>query len=254
MKWFPLGRKRRCPEQPAIPSGIRVYAIGDVHGRLDLLVALLARVERDDASRPAADTRVVMLGDLIDRGPHSAEVIEFLLKARPSFASFHFLMGNHEQAMLESLASEADPRSTGWLRFGGMETLESYDVPEQAFGCSGRLFSDELRRYVPAAHLAFMREFEDKLLIGDYLFVHAGIRPGVSIEKQSMEDKLWIRDDFLEDPSDHGFVVVHGHTVHPEPDFRENRIGIDTGAYRTGVLTALALEGNERRIIAVGAP
>lgn len=229
---------------------MRVYAIGDVHGRLDLLVDLLRRIEADDRDRGQADTHVVMLGDLIDRGPHSAEVLEYFLHARPTFAAFHFLMGNHEQAMLESLEPAADPRATGWLRFGGLETLESYNVPDSAFEATGRLLADALRRHVPPAHLAFLAAFEDKLVIGDYLFVHAGIRPGVAIERQSIGDLLWIRDDFLEDSSDHGYVVVHGHTVLNEPVFRANRIGIDTGAYRTGVLTALMLEGADQRIVA----
>lgn len=228
---------------------MRVYAIGDVHGRLDLLVELIDRIERDNSARGPADAQVIMLGDLVDRGPHSAEIVEYFINARPQFATFRFLMGNHEQAMLESLDEAGDPRATGWLRFGGMETLDSYDVPETAYEATGRLLSDALRRHVPSDHLAFLKTFEDKLTIGDYLFVHAGIRPGVSLDKQRADDLLWIRREFLDDETDHGYIVVHGHTVQEEPEFRANRIGIDTGAYRTGVLTALMLEATDRQII-----
>ena len=234
---------------PAIPEGRRVYAIGDVHGHLDLLLDLLAEVEQDNARRAPAACEVVMLGDLIDRGPQSAQVLDLFLKRRPDFATFHFLMGNHEESMLRSLETMADPEETGWLAFGGRETMESYGVPDSAYRAEGGLLSDELRRHVPAEHLEFMDGFRDRLAIGNYLFVHAGIRPGVPIERQDPADLRWIRSDFLEDRRDHGFFIVHGHTVTAEPDRRGNRIGIDTGAYRTGVLTALGLEGREQWLL-----
>lgn len=248
--------KRKAPavaRDPAVPDGMRVYAIGDVHGRLDLLTDLLGRIEADHAGRDKADAQIVMLGDLIDRGPQSSEVVGFLLNERPSFATFHFLMGNHEEGMLNSLALKADPRETGWLQYGGRETLESYEVPEAAFSVTGWLLSDELRLYIPPQHLAFLETFEDKILLGDYLFVHAGIRPDVPLAKQSPADLHWIRRDFLDDETDHGFIVVHGHTIREEPEFRSNRIGIDTGAYYSGRLTALGLEGTERWILMTGA-
>ncbi|MCW3837104.1 metallophosphoesterase family protein [Sphingomonas canadensis] len=237
------------PAEPVLPEGMRVYAIGDVHGELALLRDLLAHIEADNAARPAADTRVVMLGDLVDRGPDSAGVVELLLNQRPGFATFHFLAGNHEDAMLTSLAHDADPRESGWLRFGGHEALASYGVPEDVFELHGAQLSYELRRYVPEEHLRFIEGFEEMLVLGGYLFVHAGIRPGRSLERQSRGDLLWIREGFLEHEGSHGLMVVHGHTVRREPDFAGNRIGIDTGAYATGVLTALALEGREQRVI-----
>jgi serine/threonine protein phosphatase 1 len=243
-------RRATAPRQAAAPDGLRVYAIGDVHGRLDLLTDLLGRIEADHAARDPADAHIVMLGDLIDRGPHSRGVVEYLLNQRPSFATFHFLMGNHEEGMLKSLELKADPRETGWLQYGGRETLESYDVPEAAFAVTGWLLSDELRLYIPPEHLAFLATFEDKLLLGDYLFVHAGIRPNVPLAKQTPADMRWIRRDFLDDESDHGVIVVHGHSIREEPEFRPNRIGIDTGAYYSGKLTALGLEGEERWILA----
>lgn len=243
-------RRQREAASAAVPAGQRVYAIGDVHGRLDLLVRLLASIEEDDRARRPAESHVVMLGDLIDRGPRSADVVEFFLSRRPGFAAFHFLMGNHEEAMIRSLRPKADPREIGWLQFGGMETLASYGVAEEVFDLLGWQLSDELRLHVPRAHIEFITGFEDSLRFGDYLFAHAGIRPGVALDRQSSRDLRWIRREFLEDESDHGAIVIHGHTITAEPEFRPNRIGIDTGAYCSGVLTALGLEGAERWILA----
>lgn len=236
----------------SVPAGMRVYAVGDVHGRLDLLEAVLGTVEADNRARGPADTRVVMLGDLIDRGPHSAQILEYLATRPPAFATFHFLAGNHEQAMIESLEEDADPRSTGWLKYGGLETLLSYGVPADAFELTGSLLRDELMRCIPERHIAFLHQFEDMLILGDYLFVHAGIRPGKPLNRQKRRDLLWIRDSFLNDETDHGYMVVHGHTITPEPVFASNRIGLDTGAYVSGILTALGLEGTERWILQEG--
>jgi serine/threonine protein phosphatase 1 len=247
-------RRQKAPALPAIPAGQRVYAVGDVHGCLTELRELLAMIERDNAARGAADTLVVMLGDLVDRGPDSAGVVEYMRTALPGFARFHFLAGNHEEAMLRSLTDGADPRETGWLRFGGREALRSYGVPEDTYEMTGRLLSDELRRFVPDTHLKFLRGFEDKLLIGDYLFVHAGIKPGRALAKQVRDDLLWIRDAFLNDERDHGHMVVHGHTIRRDAEFMSNRIGIDTGAYQTGVLTALGLEGTDQWLLQTGQP
>ena len=244
-----LFRFRRPRAAPTVPAGMRVYAIGDVHGRLDLLLDLLGRIEADTKARPAAETHIIMLGDLIDRGPDSRGVIELLLQSRPTFAQFRFLAGNHEEALLQSLGERADPRETGWLRFGGMEALRSYNVPDDAFETRGWLLSDELRRYIPRAHLNFIGRFEETIVIGDYLFVHAGIRPGVALQRQRRKDLLWIREGFLDDDTYHGHIVVHGHSIVPEPVFAGNRIGIDTGAYLSGVLTALGLEGSAQWIV-----
>ena len=245
-------RKRQDARPPAVPEGIRVYAIGDVHGCYAQLAELIDKIAADDRDRGGNDTHVVMLGDLIDRGPRSAEVVGLFADAPPAFARFRFLMGNHEEAMLESLAEHADPRATGWLRYGGRETLVSYGVPDSAFALGGWLFADALRQHVPQVHLDFLASFEDQIGYGDYLFVHAGIRPKVPLERQTKADLRWIREPFLQDSTDHGRIVVHGHSVEPEPVFRANRIGIDTGAYRTGRLTALGLEGAERWTISVG--
>lgn len=232
----------------AIPEGQRVYAIGDVHGRLDLMAHLLARIETDDQARGPAETHIVLLGDLIDRGPQSAQILDYVIGGLPQFATFHFLLGNHEEAMLRTFAGEAEA-AAGWLRFGGLETLKSYGVPDSALDLAGPALIRELRRHVPLDHLKLLTSFQDSLSCGGYLFVHAGIRPGVPHHRQDGSDLRWIREEFLNSRRDHGAIVVHGHTIVPEPDFQHNRIGIDTGAYRTGKLTSLGLEGGEQWII-----
>lgn len=236
-------------QNPRVPDGIRVYAIGDVHGCLRELRLLLAQIEQDDREDRPAETHVVMIGDLVDRGPDSAGVIEFFLSERPDFATFHFLMGNHEAAMLESLADGADPRGSGWLRFGGRAALRSYGVPEEAYDLQGRLLRDEFARYVPDRHLEFMRSFQSSVQFGDYLFVHAGIRPGRALNRQSHRDLISIREPFLTDPRAHTAMVVHGHTISRDVDRPGNRIGIDTGAYISGVLTALGLHGSDQWLL-----
>lgn len=249
MRWG-FFRKRPGPvsrlQQARLPEGQRVYAIGDVHGRFDLLIALLRRVKADDAKRPAANTHVILLGDLVDRGPYSAEVIEYLRGHRDSFATFHFIMGNHEEAMLDAIAPTATPEEIGWLNFGGQETMLSYGADQSLFTAEGPDLAAAMRRLVPRTHIEFIESFVDKVQLGDYLFVHAGIRPGVALQQQDARDMRWIREPFLEDDSDHGVVVIHGHTIREQPEIRHNRIGIDTGAYRSGLLTALALEGSDR--------
>jgi serine/threonine protein phosphatase 1 len=246
---FGFGKKAPAtpPKPPAaVPDGQRLYAIGDVHGRFDLLQSLLAQVEQDNGSRPPAETHVIMLGDLIDRGPQSREVIDFFLHKRPDFARFHFIMGNHEEMLLRVAD---DPNGRGldnFLRCGGREMLESYDVPQRMLDLPDHYPVGALIDYIPTEHLAFLWAGHHGMQFGDYLFVHAGIRPGIPVDEQSASDLRWIRKEFLSSEEDHGLTVVHGHTITREPDVRKNRIGIDTGAYRSGVLTALGLEGTER--------
>lgn len=240
-----LSRKNRV----AGPRGRRAYAIGDVHGCLDLLDDLLSRIEAEIAANPKPRTSIVFLGDIIDRGPASAQVVERLRTYSPPGASAHFVMGNHEEVMLRVLQGETDMLS-GWLRFGGAETLKSYGLePRELASLSDKEQLTRLRKAVPAAHVDFLNSFADSISFGDYLFVHAGIRPGVEVSEQSQSDLRWIRAPFLEDSTDHGFVVVHGHTITNEVDIVPNRIGIDTGAFCTGTLTALAIEGPRRWFI-----
>jgi serine/threonine protein phosphatase 1 len=226
--------------------GCRAYAVGDIHGRLDLLDQLLDAIDEDLRRRPAGKVLLVFVGDLIDRGPASAEVIERLRTYRRRHVRPVFLLGNHEEVLLRILAGEAQ-LIANWLQFGGAECLRSYGAdPADLAGLSGAAAVDVVRNAIPAEHVEFLKDFNDTCRFGDYLFVHAGIRPGIALDQQRQSDLRWIREPFLLDDSDHGFVVVHGHTITAEVDERANRIGIDTGAYRSGVLTALAIEGSER--------
>lgn len=239
-------RPHRGPSEPLVPPGYRVYAVGDVHGRLDLLDELLSGIELDCQQRGRAKTVIVFLGDLIDRGPASAEVIERLRTYAPKGGRPVFLSGNHEEVLLRLLRGESR-HLRDWLRFGGAECAKSYGIDPLALK---RLDPQRavrvLRDKIPDSHRTFLESFVDTFRLGSYLFVHAGIRPGVQLADQSQTDLRWIRDPFLEDDSDHGFVVVHGHTIAEEIQVRDNRIGLDTGAYHTGVLTALGLELGER--------
>ena len=253
MRLFGLGRKEPARAEPAIPGGVRVYAIGDVHGRFDLLRILLDRIEADDRARAPAETHVVLLGDLIDRGPGSAEIIGFFLDATPGFARFHFLMGNHEEMLLRLIDAPTETGLAHFLRYGGRETFESYGASERLLDFPERHPLQALPNLVPGAHRHFLRSMDDRLRFGDYLFVHAGIRPDVPIDEQVSADLRWIRGAFLDSELDHGVTVVHGHTISERPEFKANRIGIDTGAYASGTLTALGLEGTGRWLIATGA-
>lgn len=228
------------------PKGYRAYAVGDVHGRLDLLEELLRQIEADIAVRPPAQNVIIFLGDLIDRGPQSAQVIERLRTWQPIDAATTFLCGNHEEVMLSVLSGRPGILAD-WLRFGGAECLTSYGLSPAALQKQREPEAlAVIRAMVPASHQAFLATFADTFRFGDYLFVHAGIRPGVGLEAQGTKDLRWIREAFLNDSTDHGFVVVHGHTISAEVDDRANRIGIDTGAYRTGRLTAVGIEGDQR--------
>jgi serine/threonine protein phosphatase 1 len=238
------------PRPASVPKGVRVYAIGDVHGRLDLLTTLLSQVEADAADRGGFNNYLVYLGDYVDRGHWSRQVIDLLLSPPPAGFGAVFLRGNHEQAMLDFL--EDSSSGVHWLRFGGLETLASYGV-RLAPGANSPEVLERARRdlgaALPAAHLSFLRHTRASLSIGDYFFVHAGVRPGVALERQDPQDLLWIREEFLKSDADFGKLVVHGHTISELPEIRANRIGIDTGAYATGHLTCLVLEGHERRFI-----
>lgn len=250
LAWFRRRPADPSPEPPAVPPGLRVYAVGDVHGRADLLETLLAEIEADDRARGPAETHLVMLGDLIDRGPDTARILERLRERPPGFARLHLILGNHEEMLLRQI-DEPDPDALAqFMRYGGRETLESYGVPERMLILHDRHLPQEIMAYVPEADVAFLRSFSHSVRFGDYLFVHAGIRPGVPIDEQRPSETRWIRGAFLESEADHGAVVVHGHTITAEPEIRHNRIGIDTGAYASGILTALALEGTDRWLIA----
>ena len=230
-------------------KGYRAYAVGDIHGRLDLLEELLAKIHADLQHRPAAKTILVFVGDLIDRGPSSAQVIERLRTYHRSGIRPVFILGNHEEVLLRILDGDGSVISS-WMRFGGQECLQSYGVdPAVLRGRSSAELVEIVRKAIPSNHVAFLRSFVDSCRFGDYLFVHAGIRPGVPLEQQRQADLRWIREPFLFDDTDHGMVIVHGHTISTAVEELPNRIGIDTGAYRTGVLTTLVIEGTDRHLI-----
>lgn len=220
-----------------------------MHGRLDLLDQLLAAIDQDLQRRPPRKALLVFLGDLIDRGPDSRGVVERLRTYRHARLKSHFLAGNHEEVLLRLLKGERGILQS-WLKYGGAECLASYGFEPARLDISNeRSALSLIRNVIPESHANFIGSFADTLTFGDYLFVHAGIRPGIELSLQSQSDLRWIRSPFLEDQSDHGMIVVHGHTISSEVEIEPNRIGIDTGAYRTGRLTALVLEGEERRLL-----
>lgn len=230
---------------PSAPPGYVVYAVGDIHGRADLLRRLLGDIADDARGRPAVRRVLVFLGDYVDRGAQSRQAIDILLGEVPPGFEARFLKGNHEQLMLGALDDAA--AMPHWLMNGGDATLASYGIEDATQG------SEQLRaRFaaaLPAAHQAFLGALELYVAFGDYLFVHAGLRPGVPLERQNAHDLLWIREDFLNADADFGVVVVHGHTPLERPVVRANRIGIDTLAWASGRLTAVALEGAARRFL-----
>ena len=223
---------------------MRVYAIGDIHGRLDLLDTLLQMIAVDDARRDPARTVPIFLGDLIDRGPDSAAVVERLRDYAIDRPDSRFIMGNHEEVFLGALSG--DTRAVrGFCRIGGRDTVLSYGVSPDDYD---RMAYDDvtaaLDRVVPASHLDFLQRFSDQEWIGDYLFVHAGVDPSLPLDSQSGRDLRWIREPFLSHGRPLDRMIVHGHTIAPEVAWQPHRIGIDTGAYGTGKLTALGLEGS----------
>ena len=236
------------PVPARLPPKTRVYAIGDIHGCARLLDLMFEHIAEDAKDAPH-DRHVVYLGDYIDRGNDSKGVIERVMKGGPRGFTAHYIKGNHDAALLDFLE---DPESyRAWRSFGAADTLLSYNVHPPLYDSKEQRIAarDALLAAIPADHLAFFRALELKVTIGDYAFVHAGVRPGVSLERQSEEDLLWIRDEFLSSTLPHGKVVVHGHTPLRAPVRTSNRISVDTGAYATGVLTCAVLEGTTCRFL-----
>lgn len=239
-------RKVIRPEARAasIPDAMRLYVIGDIHGRLDLLDALLERIDADDAERPPLEPRLIFLGDLIDRGPDSAGVIDRAMTIARVAPQTRFLMGNHEEVFLKVLGGDLAALKF-FCRIGGRETILSYGLSVADYD---RLDYEALMAVVldivPPAHRQFLMQFHDMVEIGDYVFVHAGIRPDRTLADQKPADLRWIREPFLGSSARHEKIVLHGHTITSEVEVRPNRIGIDTGAYVTGKLTALGFEGD----------
>lgn len=236
---------------PKTGPGERIYAIGDIHGRYDLLRELLRKIENFDKGLPSPEKlHVVLLGDVVDRGPNSAQLLRYLKEWSENTRGQVMLLGNHEEMMVRVHAGERR-LLRNWLKVGGRETLESFGLtPPSDAETPDMRFMDDIAAAMPSDLMDFVRKWPTVARSGDYFFCHAGVRPGIDLARQSKADLIWIRNEFLDSARDHGAVVVHGHSISAEAEFRNNRIGIDTGAYRTGILTALYLEGGERELIA----
>ncbi len=251
MSLFSRLRKRpgNVPVERFLPDGMLLYAIGDIHGRDDLFAQLLDMIERDRDNRPHSECVVILLGDLVDRGPDSDKVVERALSLHTRFDKMRHLLGNHEECLLAALAG--DVRALRYfIRIGGDATIRSYLRDDALYdNVSFEQLAVIFPTYVPQTHVDFLRRSEDLILLGDYVFVHAGVRPGVPLDCQSKSDLRWIREDFLSANDEFGAMVVHGHTISDKVEMRQNRIGIDTGAYCYGALTALGLAGSSQWII-----
>lgn len=235
--------KKVLSSLPRGKTGERAYAIGDIHGCLEETKDLLSKIRIHNDYLDEAKTYLIFLGDIIDRGPNSKGVIELLMNLPVEFAEPLFIMGNHEEMVVRGLLGEPHLLRR-WLEHGGYAFAESYGIPRGALmGQDDIGLEYILRSAVPKKHILFLKDFLEAVRFGDFLFTHAGIRPGVPLEKQKARDLRWIREPFLEHTGDHGVVVVHGHTITDEIVQKTNRIGLDTGAYETGRLSAVCVEG-----------
>ena len=248
----------RAGTPPRVAADCRVYAVGDIHGRVDLLAALHDRILDDAATATAGRKVLVYLGDYVDRGPASFDVVDLLIEAPLEGFEIVHLKGNHEDFLLRFLEDpggspeENLDQADLWFINGGDVTLHSYQVPVLAWPFGLAELETARRAFaaaLPPSHRAFFQNLKMFHVEGDYLFVHAGIRPGVPLDEQAEEDLLWIREGFLDSDADFGHMVVHGHTPEAETDVRPNRIGIDTGAYYTDRLTCLVVEGGGTRFL-----
>ena len=232
-----------------LPPGLRIYAVGDVHGMADCLADLLERIVADRASDPAVEARIVMLGDYTDRGPRSRDVVE-MLSALSERDDFVCLRGNHDQWFESFLTAPGE--AEGFLHWGGIQTLASYGVDPAREPRTDLELSRELARLVPPHHRRFLARLRHSYSAGDYFFCHAGVRPGIPLDFQDPHDLMWIRGEFHAHRSSFGKVVVHGHTPRDQVEFHPNRINVDTRAFDTGILSCVVLEGNTQRVIQTG--
>jgi serine/threonine protein phosphatase 1 len=236
-------RSRRTVKQPRLPEGVRIYAFGDIHGRSDLLKQMFTVIDADVALRPISRCIEVYLGDYVDRGPDSAGTLDLLLE-RSLYSETVFLKGNHEAFFLDVLRDPS--KLEDWRLFGGLQTLMSYGI-QPTLNPSAAEQADLIKALadvIPADHLRFLQTLKPSFSCGDFFFVHAGVRPGIPLKEQQESDLLWIRNEFLDSSENFGKYIVHGHTPVHEPDIRPNRINIDTGAYATGNLTLLTIQGS----------
>ena len=233
---------------PSLPTGVRIYAVGDIHGCLDLLNDLLARINDDMASRPAVRPLSIFLGDYIDRGPSSRETIDRLIEHAAASESV-FLKGNHEQIAISCLRDRG--LFERWMRLGGLETLLSYGITAGAPYDDRQIvrlqaaFHDAL----PQSHFRFFRDLQSSFGCGDYFFAHAGVRPDIPLASQKESDLLWIRQEFLSSHNDFGKIIIHGHTPARDIEVGPNRVNVDTGAFATGRLTCLVIDESSLSLI-----
>lgn len=242
-----LNKERQAP---AVPNGARIYAIGDIHGRMDLLERMLARIETD-ADQQDRNNSLIFLGDYVDRGPQSKDVVDCLAHLNWPGWDIVYLRGNHDQAVLDFLQDANFYRA--WREFGAAETLLSYGVKPPRFDDEDAFVEarNDFATKCPPDHLDFLNTLKYFHTIGDYMFVHAGVRPGIALDRQSPEDLMWIREVFLLSDRKLDKIIVHGHTPTERPVRRANRIGVDTGAYATGCLTSVVLEGEDCTFLTV---
>lgn len=244
--WLKSKASEKTPARA--PENTRIYAIGDIHGRLDCLLDLLSQIERDAADYSGKKI-LIGLGDYIDRGPDSKGVIERLMQPLAGFECY-YLKGNHEQSLLTLF--DRTEYGKGWLTYGGLETLVSYRIPYQ-LGVPTPDKLEALRQTLlelfPREHRDWLSNLHMHLTFGDYHFVHAGVKPGVPLADQTDDSRLWIRDEFLHYRGQLEKVIVHGHTISEDIEMRDHRIGVDTGAYASGCLSAIVLENETRRVL-----
>lgn len=235
-------RRRGAQTYPVIDAKTVIYAVGDIHGRADLLVKVHEAIERDWRSRPAERRLEIYLGDYVDRGPDSAAVIA-LLRARATQCKVMPLSGNHEAVLLRFLDGRISDRE--WLDWGGAATALSYGINPSREA----ILSAALSRAVPLDDVLFLRSLRPSFRYGPYFFAHAGVQPNRALEEQVPDDLLWIRKPFLDHTGPFGAVVVHGHTPNAEPEFKPNRINLDTGAYATHRLSCLRIDSTGAALV-----
>ena len=247
-----FARKQPAPRiSRRVPDGMLIYAIGDIHGRDDLFAALLDEIAADRARRLHARCILILLGDLVDRGPDSNKVIDRAITLHEQFDRVHHLIGNHEECMLAALTGEIRALRY-FIRIGGDATVRSYLRDDALYDATSfEELAEIFPGQVPQSHVDFLGRGEDMVEYGDYAFVHAGVRPGIALDRQKISDLRWIREDFLTSEAEHGRIVVHGHTISEDVENRANRIGIDTGAYATGKLTAIGLSQSDQWFVRV---
>jgi serine/threonine protein phosphatase 1 len=230
--------------------GERIYAIGDVHGRLDLFSKLMTLIRRDSETREPKPTKLVLIGDMVDRGPDSAELVERLYEFSAQSPDLVILQGNHEEIMIDALDGDTEALAY-WIKFGGDATLRSWGISQSEIDGPSDILLARAREAIPPKLVRWLKKLPRSFQSGDFYFVHAGIKPGVPLKSQHPRDQLWIGREFLECDSDHPAIVVHGHSIVEDgPELRPNRIALDTGAYRTGRLSAVGFDGDERWVLA----